>query len=637
MARCTAPSLTLPLFLLLLLPRFLVEGKNYEEEHRNSSQSSQARYSRSLFFKPNPFKYFMKKSELLRHLFPFIQIAPATAKPVVSTAVETYLTSFQPTQLSTFLATKKHGYHTEHVFPSYPERLGTYQAIQPVISYPKQPDVYHGVQPIISYPEQIGQYPGKQPVTYYPGRINTLHTTEPVNSYPKREDTYLPFRPLISYPEIDYTHHAVQPITSHPVTTYTKKTSTYQPVTYYPERIATYPAKLTDATEPKKIVTFQPTRLPTFPKIVTFHSTEPTAIHSQNLLTLQREEQNRFKPIRLINSTSSILGEFQRPEESTSGKYNNSIGVETYHTTETFTPQLIPTVKSTFSIDLKKQTTRTTPLPPLRPNLSALETYEVTTTTPIQLTTPLSTYVEFRAEYQTTETEPIQVTSSVTTQPSSPITQTTTAASISSLVLRANHTSEANKIQPPEPMMCDYSEFHSEHSMILLNNTDCNIFASGVSEEEIKQILRIHNNLRSQVARGEEQRGDPGSQPQASDMKVLRWNRELATVAQAWANQCQFEHDGDDQRRICSRDYDVGQNLFYEWSHYPYPMIRSETREVGCGAVYYSPFVGGISRLYVCNYGPSNHKLGEPLYKEGLPATECGSSPPSTLFQGLCD
>ena len=46
------------------------------------------------------------------------------------------------------------------------------------------------------------------------------------------------------------------------------------------------------------------------------------------------------------------------------------------------------------------------------------------------------------------------------------------------------------------------------------------------------------------VAKGEETLGFPGPQPPATDMYELKWDRELAIVAQRWVDQCDAEaHD----------------------------------------------------------------------------------------------
>ena len=51
-------------------------------------------------------------------------------------------------------------------------------------------------------------------------------------------------------------------------------------------------------------------------------------------------------------------------------------------------------------------------------------------------------------------------------------------------------------------------------------------------------ILDKHNELRRRVAKGEET-----AQPAAANMKMMEWNEELETVAQRWADQCNFGHD----------------------------------------------------------------------------------------------
>ncbi|XP_069955922.1 CRISP/Allergen/PR-1 isoform X1 [Cherax quadricarinatus] len=223
-------------------------------------------------------------------------------------------------------------------------------------------------------------------------------------------------------------------------------------------------------------------------------------------------------------------------------------------------------------------------------------------------------------------------------------------------------------------LVCDYSKFHPRHSMVLGANAACSITRTGVSLEEKEEILWLHNTFRAKVASGREHRGDPGPQPQAANMYILHWNDELAVVAQAWANQCLFAHNGFEERRICSRNYMVGQNIYYHigvdpsqnWAeavhqwyeevtdmprsyaesfhivdsqrniyHYT-QMMWGHTREVGCGAVYFSEYERIVSRVYVCHYGPSSNTSGAPLYQVGPPATACGISSPSIIYSDLC-
>ena len=47
-----------------------------------------------------------------------------------------------------------------------------------------------------------------------------------------------------------------------------------------------------------------------------------------------------------------------------------------------------------------------------------------------------------------------------------------------------------------------------------------------------EEVVRLHNNWRRKVAKGEEERGSPGPQPSASNMRKMEWDEELAKVRQ---------------------------------------------------------------------------------------------------------
>ena len=47
-------------------------------------------------------------------------------------------------------------------------------------------------------------------------------------------------------------------------------------------------------------------------------------------------------------------------------------------------------------------------------------------------------------------------------------------------------------------------------------------------------IVSKHNELRSKVAKGQENRGVDGSQPKAANMMEIAWSDELALVAQRY-------------------------------------------------------------------------------------------------------
>ncbi|XP_063606364.1 uncharacterized protein LOC134781210 [Penaeus indicus] len=231
---------------------------------------------------------------------------------------------------------------------------------------------------------------------------------------------------------------------------------------------------------------------------------------------------------------------------------------------------------------------------------------------------------------------------------------------------------------PTTPAACDYAQFSAEHSMLLRPNLECNAHRTGVSEAEKQEILEAHNTLRAKVARGEEIAGDAGPQPTGADIRELVWNDELAQVAQAWAEQCKGGHDGYAKRRICSRNYAVGQNVFRKWGQNPESvwaeaiqswykevanmpntyvdkfsgsppsgkmighytqLVWGATNEIGCGAVEFSSIKSSHtyseSKIYVCNYGRNGNSINSPVYTRGPTASQC-SVGTSTRYPGLC-
>jgi len=118
----------------------------------------------------------------------------------------------------------------------------------------------------------------------------------------------------------------------------------------------------------------------------------------------------------------------------------------------------------------------------------------------------------------------------------------------------------------------DYCEsFGEEHTMCKYCGIDkekCGkMFESGPIEGQLRNsLLNDHNEYRRKVAKGEEGRGLGGGQPTATNMNKLKWNEELAKVAQRWAEQCT---EGHDDERGTKKYPKVGQNSGRGGNCYP--------------------------------------------------------------------
>ncbi|KAF0312398.1 Venom allergen 5 [Amphibalanus amphitrite] len=170
----------------------------------------------------------------------------------------------------------------------------------------------------------------------------------------------------------------------------------------------------------------------------------------------------------------------------------------------------------------------------------------------------------------------------------------------------------------------------------------------GVTETERDDIVSAHNVIRRAVRDGHYA---DQNLPAASALPELRWDAELALVAQRWADQCRGGHD---QCRDVAR-FPVGQNFAFVWSGGrqnwtaealrqwfadELPLFRqadlefrggqdpvsggytghltqllwAHTRRVGCGFMAVADPVFCERRTYVCNYGPAGNVLFEPVY-----------------------
>lgn len=150
-----------------------------------------------------------------------------------------------------------------------------------------------------------------------------------------------------------------------------------------------------------------------------------------------------------------------------------------------------------------------------------------------------------------------------------------------------------------------------------------------------------HNEVRTQVS-------PSATQP----LPAVKWNKELARVAQSYAERCIFEHNPDstkEYKEISGKNDYVGENLFmttafavtpaeavqswaseaqdYDYSrnrcargkvcgHYT-QVVWGKSTEIGCGVaqcnnMVASPYKSGT--IVVCNYTPGGNYVGEKPY-----------------------
>ncbi|XP_069507769.1 glioma pathogenesis-related protein 1-like [Ambystoma mexicanum] len=162
--------------------------------------------------------------------------------------------------------------------------------------------------------------------------------------------------------------------------------------------------------------------------------------------------------------------------------------------------------------------------------------------------------------------------------------------------------------------------------------------------EFIQKCVNDHNRARAQVS------------PSASNMRHMTWDPALATVAQAWADQCAFGHNPDIKtpNKVHPTFATVGENIWLgsshsqispvqlwvaEDKHYNYESNTcsaicghytqvnwAETYKVGCAAQFCPQVTNypGASDLIilVCNYGPAGNYPRKP-YSAGQPCSQC--------------
>ncbi|KAL4512052.1 hypothetical protein ABPG72_005054 [Tetrahymena utriculariae] len=188
------------------------------------------------------------------------------------------------------------------------------------------------------------------------------------------------------------------------------------------------------------------------------------------------------------------------------------------------------------------------------------------------------------------------------------------------------------------------------------------LISSGLTDAYRQILLDSHNKLRNKVASGQQ-----SPQPQAANMMAMNWSTSLEVTAQAWANNMAtvMTHSGSDKGygenlaengSTVKNDYDPASHVqmwFNEvndatwqtsyinkyvfgskYGHYS-QVIWATSNSLGCGHSYF--FDGIYYQHYtVCQYQAQGNYIGQAVYAQGNPCSQCGSQQCNSQYTSLC-
>ncbi|EWS74818.1 SCP-like extracellular protein (macronuclear) [Tetrahymena thermophila SB210] len=200
--------------------------------------------------------------------------------------------------------------------------------------------------------------------------------------------------------------------------------------------------------------------------------------------------------------------------------------------------------------------------------------------------------------------------------------------------------------------------------LILLGGTQAanTLINSGLTDAQRQILLDTHNMLRNKVAGGQQ-----SPQPQAANMMAMNWSTSLEATAQAWASNMSqvMIHSGNDKGygenlaesgSTAQNDYDPASHVqmwFDEvkdpswqtsyintytfgsaYGHYS-QVVWAKSNSLGCGHSYF--FDGTYYQHYtVCQYQAQGNYIGQAVYVQGTPCSQCGSQQCNTKYTSLC-
>ncbi|KAJ7331993.1 hypothetical protein JRQ81_014173 [Phrynocephalus forsythii] len=184
-----------------------------------------------------------------------------------------------------------------------------------------------------------------------------------------------------------------------------------------------------------------------------------------------------------------------------------------------------------------------------------------------------------------------------------------------------------------------------------------------ISPREMSALLDYHNQVRAQVS------------PPAANMEYMVWDERLARSAEAWAEQCIWDHGPPQLLKFIGQNLairsgryrslmDLVKSWHYEKQQYSYPypyecrpscplkcsgsvcthytqMVWASSNRVGCAIrtctnmnVWGSTWRQVV--YLVCNYAIKGNWIGEAPYKMGKPCSACPPSYGGTCNNNMC-
>ncbi|CAC5394404.1 PI16 [Mytilus coruscus] len=207
----------------------------------------------------------------------------------------------------------------------------------------------------------------------------------------------------------------------------------------------------------------------------------------------------------------------------------------------------------------------------------------------------------------------------------------------------------------PHQIERSYESEKTKNRLLVHNGADVIKRGSGLTEEQKQEYVDAHNNHRSAV------------DPQSVNMRKMKWDDGLAAIAQSWAEQCNWSHNGgrsnidkfsyvgENKYINTASTYKIARSVEYwnlEKDKYDYDtqscsngicthytqLVWADSEYVGCGIHYCDSFTGlsgWKGHYYVCNYGEGGNYVGVNPYKK---LETCAACPDgyTTCENNLC-